>query len=744
MNNPVHALPSGIYVVDARFSELEDRQEVTLRFRGTDYTATVGVNAFGMFDRMSQLADTVPSQPFCGRTFDTPVAIVPAGSHECPRKREFLPVKLAQGIAILGEAMGISPNDPADITKPNSQRNMEESVLLGSLYWGTLAMIDGAQGKLILDGLTLDGYRVNDRRTEGKELYIEIQNCIFGGAHHSNVINTNPLADSGSTRSVILRDCRCDGFDSMDGQGRFINTCATRLTIERLYYANTREFFGLTDYGREELNTPPLTPSAITLRDCTLCNVSALRGVNVVLPDNAKNVAVSIEGCTFRNVGTKDVSPLYAKLPNSSCSLTVRNTVFSSAQGTASAVLLDADKTISPCLEQITLDGVETPLSYVPPRRTQAPAHVGEVVWLDELLDDPHPPCTDESATEDALRQLDAMYSGRTAMHGDMHTHTNSGGTSDGQTPLGEFVKQLRALGLDFAAIVDHRQIRHCLLPEWDDMLICGTEPGTILEDPARPERARKMDYCMLFQHPSDYFRVMEAFPEYNFTGGPDGHNISPRFTPERLAQLSRFIYSLGGLMVHAHPKQLMASDEPLDYYFGDYMPLESILGHANSFDTVQNRNLWESLLKLGKRVHTHGDSDTHAEAKNCAITTVYAREKKGSTVLREVREGDCAAGPIGIKMAICGTRMGSSLPYRDGLVLAVKLDDYYTPTMLDNTVYCLKVYTERGLAYASEFDGKQPQSLTIPVQNRKYYRVEVTNESDGHFVSISNPIWLD
>ena len=112
--------------------------------------------------------------------------------------------------------------------------------------------------------------------------------------------------------------------------------------------------------------------------------------------------------------------------------------------------------------------------------------------------------------------------------------------------------------------------------------------------------------------------------------------------------------------------------------------------------------------------------------------------------ILREVREGDCAAGAIGIKMAINGARMGSSLPYRDGLVLAIQLDDYYKPTMLDNTVYCLKVYTDQGLAYASEFDGKQPQALSIPVKNRKYYRVEVTNESDGSIVSVSNPIWLD
>ncbi len=743
MSKTMQTLPSGIYAVDIRFLETEEK-EVTVRFRGVDYAATVGVNAFGLFDQMAQAADTVPTEPFCGRTFDAPVAIVPAGQHECPNARAYLPIKLARGITILGEAMGISPNDPQDITRLNPQRSMEESVLLGSLYYGTLALLDGAQGKLTLDGLTLDGYRVSDRRTGGKELGIDVRNCIIGGAHHTNVVDAVPLTDPDSTRTVTVCDCRCDGFDSMDGRGRFINTCATQLSVERLYYANTKEFFGLTDYGRESVNAPHNTPSAITLRNCVFFNCEGPRGLNVLLPADAKDVSVAVESCIFREFGDKDTPALYVNLPNNSCSLTVRNTLFASKPGAKLAILLDADKTAPISLEQVTLDGTQQLLEYKSPRRTQAPAQIGEVVWGEDQLDDPHTPCSDEEAAEEALRQLESLYSGRKAMHGDMHTHTDSGGTSDGKTPLAEFVKQLKALGLDFAAIVDHKQIRHCLLPEWDDMLICGTEPGCNLNDPDRPPRSRKMDYCMLFQHPSDYFRVMEAFPEFKFTGGPDGHNGYPGHTPERMAELSRFIYSLGGLMVHAHPKQLMASDDPMHYYFGEYMPLETILGHANSYNTVQNRNLWESLLKLGKRVHTHGDSDTHREAKNCALTTVYAREKKGAAVLREIREGDCAAGSIGVKMAICGARMGSSLPYREGLTLAIKLDDYYTPTMLEDTVYCLKVYTDRGLAYASEFDGKQPQALTLPVLDRKYYRVEVTNESDGHFVSISNPIWLD
>lgn len=744
MSKTLQPLPTGIYAVDIRYLDMENNQPVTVHFHGVDYSATTGVNAFGLFDQMSQAADKVPEAPFCGRSFDTPVAIVPAGVHECPRTRAYLPIKLQRAFTILGENMGISPNDPQDVTKPNAQHTSEESVLLGSLYWGTLGLMEGADGVLTLDGLTLDGYRVNDKRSCGTHLGVVVKNCIINGAHHANVVGSVPLATPADTRTIVVSDCRVDGFDAMEGQGRFIDVCATDVTLERLYYANTKEFFGFSDYGRESMNALAGMSARFTVRDCVFANCYNLRGLSIALPEGAADVSLTVENCSFLDLTDKDTPCIYAVLPNESCSLAVRNTSFTSTCGTKTAIMVDGSKDAPVDMKNVTINGVTELLAYKPPRRTQAPAHVGQVVWDAAVLDDPHSACTDEDAVQTALCQLRALYSGRKALHGDMHCHSNSGGTSDGATPLAEFIKQLREMDLDFAAIVDHKQIRHCLLPEWDDMLICGTEPGHMLNDETRPMRSRKMDYCMLFQQPSDYFRVMDAFPEFNFTGGPDGHNGYPSLTPDRVAELSRFIYSLGGLMVHAHPKQLMASDDPMHYYFGKYMPLETIVGHANSFGTVQNRNLWESLLKLGKRVSTHGMSDSHAEAKNCALTTVYARERNGAAVLREVREGDCAAGSMGIKMAICGARMGSSLPYRDGLYLAIELDDYYRPTMLDDTVYCLKVYTERGLAYASEFDGKQGQSLVIPVQKRKYYRVEVTNESDGFFVGISNPIWLD
>ena len=86
---------------------------------------------------------------------------------------------------------------------------------------------------------------------------------------------------------------------------------------------------------------------------------------------------------------------------------------------------------------------------------------------------------------------------------------------------------------------------------------------------------------------------------------------------------------------------------------------------------------------------------------------------------------------------------MGSSTPYEVGKKLYVRLNGFHFAHKKENTAYCLKIYTDQGLAYAREFDGGE-QTLILPVQKRLYYRAEVTNESDDLPVAFSNPIWLD
>lgn len=727
-------MPKGLYVVSDGFAG--QTGEVIFTFQGAHFTGQMGETAFATLQEAAKAAVSVPEAPFMGRRYDTPVILMPAGVYSFGRA---LQTPLSRGLTLLGEGAGISPNMAGDIRKVNPARQEEETVLEGSFYFGTIVMPEGTEGRLTLDGLTLHDTRVYDARTRGQELGVTLQNCIFTGSLTATLVRTAAL-ESGS-RQVRLADCRLDGFDALDAEGGLLFASASEITMERVYFAHTKKFLGLTDYGWTLPAGPAGENLSVTLRDCLFEACETVHGLTVALPAEAASASVRIERCTFCQFVPAGEPAITVRLPHEGCSLRLKEVEFTGRkQQRAPAILADGCREAKVELEDVRVADFDGTLDYKPARRTQAPDCVGEAVWAKDRLDDPH-----ELAEEGDFAQLEALYSGRYAFHGDMHTHTDSGGTSDGATPLAEFVQQLKALNLDFAAVVDHRQMRHMFLPEWDDTrLICGTEPGTVIVEEGREPRSSQMHYVMLFQHPTDLARVLAAFPEFDYTGGLEGHFSYPTFTPARLAELARFVRGLGGAFSHAHPKQLMASDNPLDFYFSDAVMLETINADANSYGTAQNLKLWDTVLRMGKRVHTVGCSDTHGAATDRALTTVYARERKGAAYLREIREGDCAAGAVGMKMAIAGARMGGSLPYRDGLALTIELNDFFAPAFMKDTVYALKVYTDRGLAYATEFSGCTPQRLAVAVKRRSYYRAEVTNESDGFIVGISNPIWLD
>ena len=79
--------------------------------------------------------------------------------------------------------------------------------------------------------------------------------------------------------------------------------------------------------------------------------------------------------------------------------------------------------------------------------------------------------------TASEIQKLEAHYAGCRAFHGELHDHASTGGTSDGHCTLTQWAEDLAKLKMDFAAILDHRQVRHMFLPEWKDgLFIGGTE----------------------------------------------------------------------------------------------------------------------------------------------------------------------------------------------------------------------------------------------------------------------------
>jgi hypothetical protein len=75
---------------------------------------------------------------------------------------------------------------------------------------------------------------------------------------------------------------------------------------------------------------------------------------------------------------------------------------------------------------------------------------------------------------------------------------------------------------------------------------------------------------------------------------------------------------------------------------------------------------------------------------------------------------------------------------------MALRIEDGFAPSIVEGDAYELRVYTDKGLAYASQFDPTKPQALSLEVQKRRYYRAEIFDLTHGYRVAVSNPIWLD
>ena len=204
------------------------------------------------------------------------------------------------------------------------------------------------------------------------------------------------------------------------------------------------------------------------------------------------------------------------------------------------------------------------------------------------------------SAQEKA--RLESLYENCSVFHGELHDHSNSGGTSDGKYPLADWPARMKELKMDFAAILDHRQIRHMYQPEWEDgLFIPGTEPGTAISDSKAEINA--MHYNILLPDRDELEKLLMEFPEYEFSGGVEGHFVYPHFTRERFCQLIDAVKAHGGFFVYPHPKQLMKSDDPCDYWFRDETGIEVFYVSMDSEHTAANYALWTDLQAAGKRV---------------------------------------------------------------------------------------------------------------------------------------------
>ena len=338
------------------------------------------------------------------------------------------------------------------------------------------------------------------------------------------------------------------------------------------------------------------------------------------------------------------------------------------------------------------------------------------------------------------MNALERLYSGRKAYHGELHDHSASGGTSDGKCPLAEWPDKLRALKMDFAAILDHRQIRHMYQPEWEDgLFIPGTEPGTKISD--SKAQTKGMHYNILLPERDALAELLAEFPEYGFTGGIEGHFIYPEFTTARFRELIDAIKARGGFFVHPHPKQLMKSDDPQDYLFRDGTGLEVFYIGMDTKETQANYALWTDLLQAGRRVYATAGCDLHAEPHDTALTTIYAESRSAKAYLRHLSAGDFTCGAVGVRMRVGKTAMGGTCEFR-GRKLAVCIGDFHDSVRIPDHEYRADILNENGVALSGPVSPHEKTWFTLDASGARFWRAEVFDATRNLRIAIGNPIW--
>lgn len=344
---------------------------------------------------------------------------------------------------------------------------------------------------------------------------------------------------------------------------------------------------------------------------------------------------------------------------------------------------------------------------------------------------------------KDILR-LNSLYQGQMPCYGELHDHAATGGTSDGRCTLEQWKADLTALEMDFGTILDHRQVRHMYLPAWDDgVFIGGTEPGTRILD-GKGEK-NSLHYNMIFSSPKPLEELLEEFTEFEFTGGQEGHFCYPKFTRERFCQLVDTVFAKGGFFVHPHPKSVMISDDPLDYWFRDGMGLEvfyTFHEEPGGESSCANYQLWNQLLALGKRVFATAGNDEHNKVSDKALTTIYAEEKNSRAYLPKLRKGDFTCGGVGIRMCVGKTAMGGKCDFA-GQRLVLSVGDFHRSLCQPEHTYKIVLLDDTGEVFSREIDPAQSNYFAVDTDSsRRFYRAEVYDTARDFPIALGNPIW--
>jgi hypothetical protein len=281
-------------------------------------------------------------------------------------------------------------------------------------------------------------------------------------------------------------------------------------------------------------------------------------------------------------------------------------------------------------------------------------------------------------------------------LRGDTHLHTTN---SDGKHTYEGLCRRARKAGLDFAIITDHNNPTEGKnLPEIDGLTcIRGLE----------------------FSHYKGHMNMWGLAKPYSGTFA-----ISSK---EDFLVRNREAAANGAVQSICHPTCTML---PWKMGFDDVVfdTIEIWNGPMRK-DNLSAIELWDGLLKSGKKLPMAGGSDYHQDyivpyLLGHPTMLVYADANTPEAILKALKEGHSAVThrPKATVFAIetaGGAKMGDSVLYKDGeevVVFADKLKRGQT----------VKVYDKNGCYYSCKAKKTAPFKTHVPVRGKGYVRAEI------------------
>ena len=363
----------------------------------------------------------------------------------------------------------------------------------------------------------------------------------------------------------------------------------------------------------------------------------------------------------------------------------------------------------------------------------------------------------DTTATEADIAKLEGLYSGLQVHHGQLHDHSKSGRNSDGKIDLAGWKANMPSVGMEYVALLDHRQTDHMYHEDWDPTLfISGTEAMTHISD--RDARYNKYHYNMIFNNVSDMEAVLNNhMATYMFVDGLFQYNP---MTAAEFTQIIQEVQASGGYFVIPHPyttaidnapegtKGYWYSEDPLEYYFCDGVGYE-IFYHISENEAARDEltqlhyELYLGLLAAGKKVYASAGSDVHNMPTDRGLSTVYSSQKLDTAYIEQLLKGNYTAGPVGVRMVIGDSVMGSTTDFA-GQRVVVSVGDFHKN--FSSGKYVLKVFSDKGEVLSVDLASTDTSYIAFDAdESAKFYRVEIHDTTrDYTLLAMGNPIWND